>query len=221
MEDREFEILAQILEDYHADRIAGRPTTIDQYIRKYAVEGELKAEITRYLEAEEWMTEAFKPITSRQLPDGFLESVKEGLDSSINKLEKENFIKDKDKGVIHLPKGIKLAAEDKSRQEQIKSRLMHEFANKSIIFGEYSGSFLYADINLASLVFRKNKVITSELDSCKVDIYIENEEKDTLQIQNGSVTVNFSGLGISMQNYGEIRLVIRKGAHIIGEGRIK
>ena len=87
MDDKEFQILAQILEDHHADIKAGRSLDIGYYIKKYGLEGELKDKVIRYLKDEEWMRETLKPITSQSLPDGFLESVKEDLDSRIRKME--------------------------------------------------------------------------------------------------------------------------------------
>lgn len=83
--EHRLELIGQVMNEYHAARLAGEKPSVDEYVKKYA---HLQPELEGFLQDEEWMYNALEPITSQQLPDGFIESVKEKLDARIDEFNK-------------------------------------------------------------------------------------------------------------------------------------
>ena len=78
--ERRLELIGQVMDKYHTARLAGERPAIDEYVKRYA---HLQPELGEFLRDEEWMYNTLGSITSKPLPDGFLESVKEKLDARI------------------------------------------------------------------------------------------------------------------------------------------
>ena len=79
------ELIGQVMDEYHAARLAGEKPSINEYVKEYA---HLQPELEGFLQDEEWMYNAIEPITSKPLPKGILESAWEKLDARIDEHNK-------------------------------------------------------------------------------------------------------------------------------------
>ena len=190
-----------MLEDeYINKRISGDEVDIDGYCNRPYLTAEDKQEL-------------------RERLLGY-EAAQKGLDKLVEEHINSDAVWERISAHIAQSQSVKLAAEDSSSEEQIKSRLMIEFSSKVMAFDVYEASLLYKDMTSVSMVFRKGKIITTELDGCEVDFYLEGQEKRTRQISDGSILIDFGELGILIQDYQKVNYTIRKGETIIVDGSL-
>ena len=105
------------------------------------------------------------------------------------------------------PDRIPIAAADESELDMIRSRIGSEFIERgSIVFGEYSADIYFQDLHSANLVFKKNDKRTSELSGMVIEFFLMDKPmaKYSDEIGNDRVTIDFSQLGLSIQDYEKV-----------------
>ena len=115
---------------------------------------------------------------------------------------------------------LDMAAEDTSREEELETWIKEEFTDAEVIFRDYTGRFLYKDLNSTILILRKGDDRATDLDGCVIDLIVSDQVEKKLEIEYGSVVIDFGDLELPIENYAEIRYVIRRNAEIIDQGMV-
>lgn len=208
-----------LLEDEYIDRrVAGEDIDIGDYCNRPYLTNEEKQELRERLRLYEISQKGLESYVKNNIDS---DAVWKRISARISE-EKVMRISDRisEEEVIKIPQRLKAVAEDSSHEEELKSRIMHEFTNKVILLKDYTGELLYRNMHSASLVFREGEDITRKLDGCIIDFYVGDQDKESKQIEDGSAVIDFGVLGISIKDHSKVRFTIRKGDEIICQGSL-
>ena len=89
MNEKDAELVAQILDDYYIERLSGKEPNLEEYLLQYDLKRELRDTILGHLEDEEWLRDKMKSVELRPLPNRIVRDAAIRLYTRIHQTKRE------------------------------------------------------------------------------------------------------------------------------------